>query len=175
VPLWRWQALGIFLAVIAVAAWFVLMGLVPLPFWTFYVLVILVGGGVLVAVHARILETQASTSPSLLRTARDPYDIGSKISMIGFFVGLFASLSVENFRQYAWLAHPLMVGAYVLLGLTFVLAASDPGGEAIADYKEDGELDESYHSRLIVWSSISRVITEFICTPENSASVSHCS
>ena len=62
VSLWRWQALGITAAVIAMALWLLLFKapLAPhVPFWAVYALVAFGGSGVLITAHARELESRA--------------------------------------------------------------------------------------------------------------------
>ena len=128
-PLWRRQAFGICLVGLAVAAWLVLVG-TPIaphaPFWTGYAVVVLCGVGVLIVVHARILEDRVSASPGpqpVGNPLSTRYDNAWKIALIGCFAAFFASLSVSTFRSYEWLAHDLMIATYVFMGLTLVLAA----------------------------------------------------
>jgi hypothetical protein len=127
-PLWRWQAVGIGIAVIALAMCFVLLA-APVasrvPFWTVYALVILSGSGVLIAVHARALEDRdsAPASKRLAATRSGRYQIAWKLALVGCVAAFFASLSVTSFRSSAWLAHPLLIATYVLIGIAFVLAA----------------------------------------------------
>jgi len=129
VRFWRWQAVGISLAGIVLALWLLLLPtLVPhhVPFWAIYAVVLLGGSGVLIAAHARTLESRASDSLGSQRlrvTISTRYDIAWKAALIGSLVALFSSLSVTSFRSYAWLAHPLLVATYVLIGLALVLAA----------------------------------------------------
>ena len=127
-PLWRWQAVGIGVAVVALAVWSVLLAAPApsqVPFWIVYALIILVGGGVLMVVHARQLESRRS-APASKRvpvTVSDRYDVAWKVALVGCFAAFFGSLSVTSFGTSAWLAHPLMIATYVLMGLVFLLAA----------------------------------------------------
>jgi len=119
--------LGIGVAAIALAVGLVLFAPAAsqLPFWILYALIILGGGGVLIVVHARGLES-ARSAPASQRvpvTTSDRYDVAWKVALVGCFAAFFASLSVTSFGTSAWLAHPLMVATYVLMGLVFVLAA----------------------------------------------------
>ena len=129
VPLWRQQAFGIGLAVIACGVWFVLFGAPAapnVPFWTVYALLILVGAGALIVVRAVTVEVRSTgvrDSNRLRRTVSDRYDILWKVALVGCFAAFFTSLSVTSFQSSAWLAHPLLVATYILMAVTLVLAA----------------------------------------------------
>jgi hypothetical protein len=128
-PLWRLQAFGYALAGLGVLAGYTIVAfpteLNP-PFWAVYVIVIVVGGGILVAVHAAELEKRAVapaiTGPPqpLTRSAR--YAIASKLTLAISFATFFAALSVSSLRRYAALEQPLLVVAYTLMGLALVFA-----------------------------------------------------
>jgi hypothetical protein len=129
VHLRRWQGVGITVAGVALVVGFVLANSSSaphLPFWTLYAVILVVGGGVLLAVHANTLESRVLSSPKTDRhvsTKSQRYDAAWKVALILCFGVFFTALSVTSFRGSAWLGPPLLVVTYVLMGLTFVLAA----------------------------------------------------
>jgi len=128
-PIWRLQAFGYALAGLGVLAGYTMFAIptkVNPPFWAVYVIVIVVGGGILVTVHAAELEKRAATPPipgppqPLTRSAR--YAIAWKLTLAISFATFFAALSVSSLRGYAALEQPLRVVAYTLMGLALVFA-----------------------------------------------------
>ena len=62
VRIWKWQALGLGLVGISLAAMWIEMGMPDAPFWTLYAIIGGGGGGILIYLHNRIREQAASNS-----------------------------------------------------------------------------------------------------------------
>lgn len=139
VRIWKWQAVGLGLAGVSLAAMWIEMGMDDAPFWSLYAVIGGGGGGILIYIHNRIRE-QAVSKPVRSpvnshhdRTARrhperfddpssDPQSITaySPLSMILVIlaaIAMFSGLIVTIYPHLARYSGPLY---YLAGGLGFV-------------------------------------------------------